>query len=235
MVGAGEVGEGAAVALAAHGVGEIVVVNRRADRGSGLADRVGGRVVPMSKLDEEMAAADVVLTCTGAEMPVVDHELMSSVVARRFARPLLVLDIAVPRDVESSAAHAARRHVARPRGSARLGRPRAAGREAGEAERVREIVAEEVDRYLDDASAREVAPILGALHDRAEHVRQAEVARFQRRLSELEPKEREAVEALTRGLIAKLLRPPTVRLKEDAGTPRGERNAGALRDLFDLP
>jgi glutamyl-tRNA reductase len=106
---------------------------------------------------------------------------------------------------------------------------------AAEAERVREIVAGEVDRYLDDASAREVAPILGALHDRAEHVRQAELARFQRRLVDLDPTEREAVEALTRGLIAKLLRQPTVRLKEDAGTPRGERNASALRDLFDLP
>ena len=234
VVGAGEVGEGAAVALAAHGVGEIVVVNRRADRGSGLAERVGGRVVPMSKLDEEMAAADVVLTCTGAEMPVVDHELMSSVVARRFARPLLVLDIAVPRDVESSAGTLpglTLLDLEDLRDWADRGRQA----RAGEAERVREIVAEEVDRYLDDASAREVAPILGALHDRAEHVRQAEVARFQRRLSELEPKEREAVEALTRGLIAKLLRPPTVRLKEDAGTPRGERNAGALRDLFDLP
>jgi glutamyl-tRNA reductase len=66
-------------------------------------------------------------------------------------------------------------------------------------------------------------------------VRQAELARFQRKLTELDPREREAVEALTRGLIAKLLRPPTVRLKEDAGTPRGERNASALRDLFDLP
>ena len=106
---------------------------------------------------------------------------------------------------------------------------------AVEAELVRAIVAEEVDRYLDDASAREVAPILGALHDRAEHVRQAELARFQRQLSALGSDERQAVEALTRGLVAKLLRQPTVRLKEDAGTPRGERNASALRDLFDLP
>ena len=145
-----------------------------------------------------------------------------------------MLDIAVPRDVESSAGTLpglTLLDLEDLRDWADRGRQA----RAGEAERVREIVAEEVDRYLDDASAREVAPNLGALHDRAEHVRQAEVARFQRRLSELEPKEREAVEALTRGLIAKLLRPPTVRLKEDAGTPRGERNAGALRDLFDLP
>ena len=66
-------------------------------------------------------------------------------------------------------------------------------------------------------------------------MRQAELDRFQRKLAEPRPREREAVEALTRGIIAKLLQPPTVRLKDDAGTPRGERNASALRDLFDLP
>jgi len=145
-----------------------------------------------------------------------------------------VLDIAVPRDVEAIVANLpgiTLLDLEDLRDWADRGRQA----RAAEAERVREIVAGEVDRYLDDASAREVAPILGALHDRAEHVRQAELARFQRRLTDLDPTEREAVEALTRGLIAKLLRQPTVRLKEDAGTPRGERNASALRDLFDLP
>jgi glutamyl-tRNA reductase len=234
VVGAGEVGEAAAVALAARGVAELVVANRTPERGAALAARTGGRVVASRVLAGELATADVVVTCTGAELPVIDHELMSSVVARRSARPLLVLDIAVPRDVERRAAGLPGITVLDIEDlSAWADRGRQA--RAGEAELVRAIVAEEVDRYLDDASAREVAPILGALHDRAEHVRQAELARFQRRLTELDPREREAVEALTRGLIAKLLRPPTVRLKEDAGTPRGERNASALRDLFDLP
>jgi glutamyl-tRNA reductase len=234
VVGAGEVGEAAAVALAGRGVAELVVANRTPERGAALAARTGGRVVASRLLADELATADVVVTCTGAELPVIDHELMSSVVARRSARPLLVLDIAVPRDVERRAAELPGVTVLDIEDlSAWADRGRQA--RAGEAELVRAIVAEEVDRYLDDASAREVAPILGALHDRAEHVRQAELARFQRKLTALEPREREAVEALTRGLIAKLLRPPTVRLKEDAGTPRGERNASALRDLFDLP
>jgi len=234
VVGAGEVGEAAAVALAGRGVAELVVANRTPERGAALAARAGGRVVASRLLADELATADVVVTCTGAELPVIDHELMSSVVARRSARPLLVLDIAVPRDVERRAAELPGVTVLDIEDlSAWADRGRQA--RSGEAELVRAIVAEEVDRYLDDASAREVAPILGALHDRAEHVRQAELARFQRKLTELDPREREAVEALTRGLIAKLLRPPTVRLKEDAGTPRGERNASALRDLFDLP
>jgi glutamyl-tRNA reductase len=234
VVGAGDVGEATAVALASRGVADLVVANRTPQRGAALAGRVGGRVAATSNLGLELVGADVVVTCTGAEIPIIDHELMASAVAQRSARPLLVLDIAVPRDVEGSAADlpgVTLLDIEDLRDWADRGRQA----RAAEAGLVREIVAEEVDRYLDDASVREVAPILGALHDRAEHVRMAELARFQRRLSALDAKEREAVEALTRGLVAKLLRPPTVRLKEDAGTPRGERNASALRDLFDLP
>jgi glutamyl-tRNA reductase len=234
VVGAGDVGESTAVALSARGVGQLVVVNRTEARAGALAERTGGRLAPHASLVDELSSADLLVTCTGADIPVLDHDLMSTVVERTGGRPLLVLDIAVPRDVEASAATlpgVTLLDLEDLRDWADRGRQA----RAAEAERVREIVAGEVDRYLDDASAREVAPILGALHDRAEHVRQAELARFQRRLVDLDPTEREAVEALTRGLIAKLLRQPTVRLKEDAGTPRGERNASALRDLFDLP
>jgi glutamyl-tRNA reductase len=234
VVGAGDVGESTAVALSARGVGQLVVVNRTETRAGALAERTGGRLAPHASLVDEVSTADLLVTCTGAEIPVLDHDLMSTVVERSGGRPLLVLDIAVPRDVEASAAGlpgVTLLDLEDVRDWADRGRQA----RAAEAELVREIVAGEVDRYLDDASAREVAPILGALHDRAEHVRQAELARFQRRLADLDPTEREAVEALTRGLIAKLLRQPTVRLKEDAGTPRGERNASALRDLFDLP
>ena len=234
VVGAGDVGESSAVALSARGVGQLVVVNRTESRADSLASRTGGRLAPHASLTDELSNADLVVTCTGSELPVLDHELMAGVVDRRGGQPLLVLDIAVPRDVEAIVANLpgiTLLDLEDLRDWADRGRQA----RAAEAERVREIVAGEVDRYLDDASAREVAPILGALHDRAEHVRQAELARFQRRLTDLDPTEREAVEALTRGLIAKLLRQPTVRLKEDAGTPRGERNASVLRDLFDLP
>ena len=234
VVGAGDVGESTAVALSARGVGQLVVVNRTETRGGVLAERTGGRLAPHTSLAEELSTADLIVTCTGAAVPVLDHDVMSTVVERSDGRPLLVLDIAVPRDVEASVA-ALPGITLLDLEDLRDWADRGRQARATEAERVREIVAGEVDRYLDDASAREVAPILGALHDRAEHVRQAELARFERRLGDLDPTEREAVEALTRGLIAKLLRQPTVRLKEDAGTPRGERNASALRDLFDLP
>jgi glutamyl-tRNA reductase len=99
---------------------------------------------------------------------------------------------------------------------------------------VRVIVGEEVERFGVDAVARQAAPLVAGLHEHAEHIRQAELERFASRLASLDPTQRAAVEALTKGIVAKLLHQPSVRLKDDAGTPQGERNAAAVRDLFDL-
>ena len=100
--------------------------------------------------------------------------------------------------------------------------------------RRRRIVDEELERYLGATSAREVAPLIVALRERAEEVRQAELERYRARLGELDAGQRDAVEALTRGIVGKLLHDPTVALKDAAGSARGERLAEALRDLFDL-
>jgi glutamyl-tRNA reductase len=99
---------------------------------------------------------------------------------------------------------------------------------------VRELVNAEVDRFGAVTSAREVAPLVAALRDRAELVRQAEIDRVATRLEGLDERQRDAIEALTRAIVAKLLHEPTVGLKEAAGTPRGERLAESLRHLFDL-
>jgi glutamyl-tRNA reductase len=103
-----------------------------------------------------------------------------------------------------------------------------------EVERVRAIVADEVERWVEASSARSVAPLVAQLHERAEALREAELARFRARLDGLDERQREAVEALTRGVVAKLVHEPTVQLKAAAGSPRGERLADALRELFGL-
>jgi glutamyl-tRNA reductase len=94
------------------------------------------------------------------------------------------------------------------------------------------IVAQEVDRFNSSLAARSVAPLVTALHDRAEALRQAEVERFARRASDLSPEQLDAVEALTRRVVAKVLHEPTINLKDAAGTARGDVLAEAFRDLF---
>ena len=104
----------------------------------------------------------------------------------------------------------------------------------GEVRSVEAIVSDEVDRYRTTTASREVAPLVASLHERAEAVRLAELDRFRTRLAGLDDKDRAAVEALTRGIVAKLLHEPTIGLKDAAGTAGGERLSDAVRTLFDL-
>lgn len=233
VLGAGEMGEGLAVALVAEGAGQVLVANRTVERGVALAARIGGRAITMGEVPEALADADVLLTSTGAGTTVVDRAEVEEALARRPGRPLLVVDIAVPRDVEHDVGHVPGVTLLDLDDLRDWASKALAGR-AAEAVLVAAIVQEEVRRYVDTATARQVAPLVASLHERADRLRAAELERYRSRLAGLDEAQREAVEALTRGIVAKLLHEPSVRLKDDAGTPRGERNAGALRDLFDL-
>lgn len=232
VVGAGDMGEGVAVALVGAGANDIVVTNRTEARAMQLAQRVGGTIVPFAELGDALRTADVLLTCTGAGTVVVDHDLVASARAG-VTRPLLVIDIAVPRDVSAdivSAADVTLLNLDHLRDWAARG----LAQRAAEVERVREIVGEEVERFVIEVTARQAAPLVAQLHEKGEAVRQAELERFANRLANLEPAQRDTVEAISRGIVAKLLHQVSVRLKDDAGTPQGERNAAAVRELFDL-
>lgn len=234
VVGAGEMAEGTAVALRGAGVGEIAVTNRTADRAAALAARVAGRVHPFADLALAIAEADLVVSCTGAGSVVIDTDAVEQGLAHRNSRPLLIVDIAVPRDVDDSVGHLGGVTLLN-LDNLRDWAERGLQLRAGEAERVRSIVAEEVERHLLDSVARQAAPLVAALRAKAESIRAGELERFQGRLADLSPSQREMVEALTLGIINKLLHEPSVRLRDDAGSPRGERYASAVRELFDLP
>ncbi|MEY4173154.1 MAG: glutamyl-tRNA reductase [Actinomycetota bacterium] len=232
VVGAGEMGEGIAVALVGAGATDITVTSRTSQRADQLAQRVNGRIVPFSELGAALAAADVLLTCTGAGGTIIDHDLVVSARAG-VQSPLLVVDIAVPRDVASDV-HGLPGVTVLNLDHLRDWAARGVSARRGEAEHVRRIVDDEVERFTVDVTSRQAAPLVAQLYERAESVRQAEVERFHTRLASLEPAQREAVEALTKGIVAKLLHQASVRLKDDAGTPQFERNAAAVRELFDL-
>ena len=232
VVGAGEMGEGIAVALVGAGATDITVTNRTQARAAQLAQRVSGNIVPFSQLGAALREADVLLTCTGAGTIIIDHEL---VVAARLgiSSPLLVVDIAVPRDVAADVEQAPDVTLLN-LDHLRDWAARGIALRAAEADRVRSIVGEEVERFGLEATARQAAPLVAQLHEKADHVRLAELERFANRLASLEPAPREAGEAVTKGSVAKMLHQLSGRLKDDAGTPQGERNAAAVRDLFDL-
>jgi glutamyl-tRNA reductase len=234
VAGAGAIAKGMVSFLGAEGVAEVVVANRTPQRAEANLDglEVPARVVPLSALAGELRHADVVFGATSAPEIVLDRAGVEEAVAGR-DRPLLAIDVAVPRDIDPAVASLEGVELLDMRAVAEI-------TEAGlqlrhrEAEAVRRIVEEEVRRYIAAASAREVAPLIASLHERAEQVRVAELERFAAKLGWLEPDERAAVDALTRGILAKLLHDPTVRLKDAAGSSRGERLASSLAELFDL-
>lgn len=235
VLGAGDMGEGMAVALARSAPnGEVLVANRTRANAAALARRVGGRAIDFGSLGAVLEEdVDLLLTSTGSPEVLIEASDLAAVMHARRGRPLLVVDIAVPRDVDA-AAGALEGVTLLDMDDLRT------FAEAGVAERRREIskvqliIAEEVERYLAVATAREVAPLIVSLREKAEAVRTSELERVANRLGGLDQREREAVEAATRAIIAKLLHSPTVVLKDAAGSPRGERLAEALRSLFDL-
>lgn len=232
VVGAGEMGEGVATALARAGAHHVTVVNRTAERGEALAEKVGARVSSFDNLETEISGADVVVACTGAGSHVVDADTV------RRARmgidsPLLIVDIAMPRDVQASVATLPNVNL---RDLDDLGAWASRGLEqrAGEVEQVRDIISHEVERYTLDQAQRQAAPLVASLREVVESIRVGEIERYSARLADMTDEQREVVEAITRGIIAKLLHGPSVSLREAAGTPQGERLAAAVRDLFKI-
>lgn len=234
VIGAGEVGAGftsAVTKLAAPA--RVVVANRSARRATAVAEQSGARAVGLEKLDEELERADLVLTSTAALDVVLGPERVGRAMAARPQRPLLVVDVAVPRDVDPAAAgldgvslldvEDVRRYAESQMETRRREIPVA-----------RSLLAEELERYRVSTAARSAAPLVAALRARAETIRRAELERQSTRLDALGPEAREIVEAVTQRTVAKLLHEPTVRLKDASGSPRGEQLAEALRNLFDL-
>jgi len=233
VVGAGDMGEGVTVALADSGVGQVLVTNRTIAKAQALADRVSGSVTEFYRLAESLCEADVVVTCTGAGSTVIDADMVKNAMLQRPDRPLFIVDIAVPRDVDSDVANIDGVTLL-DLDNLRDWAARGQAQRATEALAVRDIIVQEIERFNMETTARQAAPLVAQLHERAEAVRAAEIDRQSKKLSLLTPEQQDAVDAVTKGIVAKLLHDMSVRLKDDAGTPRGERNSAAVRDLFDL-
>jgi glutamyl-tRNA reductase len=232
VVGAGEMGEGVAGALSRAGTETITVLNRTVSRAEALADKIGARVSEFESLEAELVTADVVLACTGAGGVIIDHELMARV-RNGVSTPLLVVDIALPRDVAASVAELPGITL-RDLDHLSEWAQRGIDKRASEVGQVREIIGEEVQRFLLDQTQRQAAPLVAQLREVVESIRTTEMERFESALAAMTSEQRELVESISHGIINKMLHAPSVRLREAAGTPQGERLSAAVRDLFSL-
>jgi glutamyl-tRNA reductase len=234
VIGAGNMGRGLATTLKSRGVERVLVANRTAANAEALAADVGGVPVALTDVADTLVDVDVVLTSTAANEVLLERSTVEMVMACRNGRPLLILDVALPRDVDPGVGEindVTLLDLDDLKGYAQ----RSAERRRAEIGRVREILAAEIDRYRAERAAREVAPLVAALHALGEDVRAGELERYRTKLARLDPETRGAVEALTQAIVNKLLHEPTVRVKDAAGTPRGDYYADALGALFDLP
>jgi glutamyl-tRNA reductase len=230
LVGAGMMSELAAAELRTRRVGSVVVVARRPEPGARLARRVGAEARDMGGLARSLAEADLVISATGATGAVIDRAAVEAAQRARDGRPLFLLDLAVPRDVDPAAAEVPGVRVAN------IDHLREVVVRAPDAEvdRVLEIVGEEVAAFRAWRRAVRLAPVIQGIYDQGEGIRAAEVERLRARLAGLSEEELAGVEAATKAIVAKLLHGPVTRAK--AGDDQDAR-AAALADLFglDLP
>ena len=231
VVGAGSMASVAVAALTSSGVADLVVVSRTFERAVTLAQRASARAKPMAELEHEIANADVVVSCTGADGLVVLSDVVGRAMRDRTERPLFVLDVALPRDVDPSVASISGVTLLDLDALKPVVEKATAVDDVREARR---IVDEELSAYVASRRASGVAPTVVALRNKAAQVVAAEMQRLERRLPALDDGARGEIESAVRRVVDKLLHAPTVRVQELAGLAGPESYPEALRRLFDL-
>jgi glutamyl-tRNA reductase len=233
VLGAGEMSELALTALTGEGVEGVVVVNRSPQRAEELAQKVGGEAVPYDALGDMLGDADIVATATSAPHAVITRQLMAKALSGGARNPLLILDIALPRDVEPAVGELDNVFLYDIDDLTQIVDENLERRksELPEAER---MVSATVDDFWAWYTSLEVVPLIRALRGRAESLRRVELEKTFRRMQHLSPEDREAVEVLTKQLLNKVLHQPTVRLREAASNGKGPGVVEAARYLFQI-
>lgn len=233
LIGAGETAELTARALAARGVAAVFVANRRYDRAIGLAQRFGGEAVRIDDLPMQLESADIVVSSTNSPHHIVERDELEVVAQARGGRQLLLVDLAVPRDVDPACREVAGVVVRDVDDVQSIADRNASGREA-EARRAERIVSAELARFEDWLASLEVLPTVASLRERADEIVRRVLAENEDRFSALEDGDRERIEAMARAIASRILHEPTLRLKRSAEEPDAYRQVSVLRDLFGL-
>ena len=229
LVGAGEAGRLLARALRTTGVSDLLVANRTPERAAALAERLSGRTVPLEEAAGALAHVDVAVMAAGARTPVFDLAALEAAMAEREGHPLVVLDMSVPRSVDPRAGELPGVRLFNIDDLSTITEETLESRREA-AEKVETIVEEELARFSEWWDSLEAVELVKSLRERAETVRQRELAKAMRRLGDLDPDQANVVEALTRALTSRLMHDPTTALK----TRLSKTQLQAIRDLFQL-
>jgi len=233
VIGAGETSELVARALVARGVSTVFVANRHYDRAIGLAQRFEGNAVRFEELPEQLEAADIVVSATNSPHHIVERDDLAAVMETREGRPLLLVDIAVPRDIEPACREIAGVSLYDIDDIQQIVERNAGGREA-EAKLAARILEAEQDRFERWLAALEVVPTITALRERGDEVVRRVLAENEPRWQSLSEDDRERLGAMAKAIASRLLHEPTLKMKRSAGSDEAYLYVSALRELFGL-
>ncbi len=233
VIGAGETAELVARALVARGVSTVFVANRHHDRAIGLAQRFGGAAVRLEELPEQLGQADIVVSATNSPHHIVERDGLEQVMKSREERLLLLIDIAVPRDVDPECRQIPGVTLHDIDDFQQIVERNASGREA-EAGRAEPILEAEQDRFERWLASLAVVPTVASLRERAEEVVERLLAENEGRWESLSEADRERIAVMARAVASRLLHEPTLRMKRAAGSDDAYLYVSALRELFGL-
>jgi glutamyl-tRNA reductase len=233
LIGAGKVSELAARNLRSRGATIAFVANRSVGRAEELARRVGSEARPLEEIEAALDGADVVVSSTSAPGFVLSREQVARTLARRKGRPLLLVDLAVPRDLDPAIHELPGCYLYDIDDLQAVVTETLAGRRR-EADAAEEIVAAEADRFRAWQASLDVVPAIASLRARAEEIRAGELEKVESRLERLSEAERRAIESMTTQIVNKLLHLPTIRMKQAATAADGVVYAETVRHLFGL-
>jgi len=233
IIGAGETSELTARALADQGVTTIFVANRHAQRALAMAERFGGAVVSLDELPVRLAEADIVVSSTSSPHPIVGVEELDVVMRARGHRPLLLIDIAVPRDIDPAVADLDGVHLRDVDDLQRVVERNLSGREA-EAHHADALLERELERFHRWLETLDVVPVIAALHERGEAIARQVLAENSGRWEQLSDADRERLELMASTIVKRLLHQPIRTLKAAGEEQRTYAYVQALRELFGL-
>jgi glutamyl-tRNA reductase len=233
VLGAGKMSELAAKHLLSSGASDILVSNRTYERAVELAAAFHGKAVPFEQLFEHLSQADIVISSTGSPTAIINKSQVEKLLSARKNQPMFFVDIAVPRDVDPAVNELDNVFVY---DIDDLGHVVEANKKQREREAVwaEEIIQVEVQKTLKRLASRDVVPTIVALEDRLNHIRASEMERYQGRMATMTPEQRQAVDALTRGIMNKILHGPITELKSGAGEPENVALVRLIHKIFGL-